>query len=685
MMRLGSYQLSFDSPLPEWLAVILAVTLLSLVILVLWRRGMGGAWRACAGLLLLVALLQPALIEEERRGEKDIALVLVDQSPSNNINGRREHTTHMLAELRKKLSAFPDLDVRERIFGGEPDTRENGTRLFESWRQALADIKPNHLAGTIILSDGQIAETISAPPQRAPAHLLLTDTTMGVDRHIKLLSAPGFGLLGKEITLKARAEDLGSVGGGQADLHISINGKELPPQRITLGNDIAIPLTITQPGTNIVELSLPAGPREITTINNRAVATIQGVRDHLKVLLVSGEPYPGERMWRNLLKSDPAVDLIHFTILRPANKQDATPISELALIAFPVDELFVEKLKDFDLVIFDRFQHLGLLPDEYFEGIIDYVRKGGAVFEISGPSSAGPNGLARTQLGEILTAHPTGDVRNEYYRPDITPLGLKHPVTAPLDHDTARWGRWVREIMADAGGGQTLMSGIGGAPLLVLNRIDNGRTAQLFSDHLWLWQRGFDGGGPYAELIRRTMHWLMKEPDLEEENLRASIAGERLVIERQSIGDSATNVTVTEPDGQARNIALAPSRPGVMHGQDSVGEEGLYKVSDGKHIAFAAKGSLAIKELEDPRATEQVLKIPVETSGGRLFSWDDGALPEFRRTEKNAVQSGSNWAGLMRNGSYVVTGYRQEPLLPGWLALLLIIGSALMAWWREGR
>ena len=122
-----------------------------------------------------------------------------------------------------------------------------------------------------------------------------------------------------------------------------------------------IEIPITRAGPTVVEMTADTLPGEVSTLNNRAVVEINGVRDRLRVLLVSGEPHAGERTWRRLLKSDPAVDLVHFTILRPPEKDDLTPLNELALIAFPVRELFQVKIREFDLIILDRFQNRGIL------------------------------------------------------------------------------------------------------------------------------------------------------------------------------------------------------------------------------------------------------------------------------------------------------------------------------------
>ena len=79
------------------------------------------------------------------------------------------------------------------------------------------------------------------------------------------------------------------------------------------------------------------------------------------------------------------------------------------------------------------------------------------------------------------------------------------------------------------------MEGPDGRPLLVLDREGEGRVALLASDQAWLWGRGYEGGGPQLELLRRLAHWLMKEPELEEEALSATAEGQTLTITRRSL------------------------------------------------------------------------------------------------------------------------------------------------------
>ena len=191
---------------------------------------------------------------------------------------------------------------------------------------------------------------------------------------------------------------------------------------------------------NIVEIeAAPLSGGELTLVNNRAVVSIDGVRDKLRVLLVSGEPNPGERTWRNLLKSDPSVDLVHFTILRPPEKQDGTPINELSLIAFPTRELFQQKIDQFQLIIFDRYARQGVLPMIYFDNITRYVRDGGAVLVDAGPDYASQTSIWHTPLDVVLPAEPSGSVTNEAFRPtpdrtrqapsgDARPRRLRQPI-----------------------------------------------------------------------------------------------------------------------------------------------------------------------------------------------------------------------------------------------------------------
>jgi hypothetical protein len=446
------------------------------------------------------------------------------------------------------------------------------------------------------------------------------------------------------------------------------------------------------------------------------VLTINGVRDRLRVLLVSGEPHPGERTWRRLLKADPAVDLVHFTILRPPEKDDLTPLDELALIAFPVRELFQTKINQFDLIILDRFQNRGILPLAYLRNIAAYVERGGALFVSVGPEFAGPGSLADTPLGDVLPATPIeGEegVIEGAFRPQLTELGLRHPVTAPLLRDAPSpassptppaatpppalsaaapqtasppWGPWYRHLAVRDWRGEVVMKAPDGQPLLILDHAGAGRVALLLSDQIWLWSRGHQGGGPQLELLKRTAHWLMREPELEEEAVFAAIEGGELTVKARSLAATPpASAEITRPDGTTLTLPLHPTEAGLAAGEMAATEPGVWRVKVGDRLAYASLGLGDPLEMADLRVTASYLQGLVAASGGSVHWLSPKGAPELRRTALRASQSGTDWIGLPRNHDHLVTGVSAVPLLPAWAALLIILGMILIAWREEGR
>ena len=667
-----------------------AVAAAIVIILCALIRPTGSMWRIAATVLLLVLLMRPTLVSERREPLKDVVVVAVDKSPSTAVSGRDETINAALTRLRKQLGAYArNLEIREVEIQHETiGDSGDGTLLYRRLIEAFGDVPMDRAAGVIILSDGQIHDipkNLEHTPLKAPVHLLLAGTPNMRDRRLVVVNAPAYGIVGKTVTITLRVDDPETS--EPADVKIRRNGEEFLKKTPPLGKDFPVSVTLEHGGPTVLEFSVSRGKNELTVENNRAVLSINGVRDRLKVLLISGEPHPGERTWRNLLKSDPSVNLVHFTILRPPEKQDGTPINELSLISFPTRELFEVKLEEFDLVIFDRYRRRGVLPPAYLQNIVDYVEKGGALLEAVGPSFAGPFSIYRTPLGTVLPGEPSGIVINKPYRPRITPLGDRHPVTAGLpgmgNKGTPSWGRWLRQIDVAVKRGNVLMTGAGSKPLLVLDRFGKGRVAQFNSDHIWLWARGFEGGGPQAELLKRLAHWLMKEPELEENDLRMAFDGERLRIERRQLKEKKDRrVDLKEPDGKIRKITLEDGTGGRSISYVPVNRAGLYTVRDGNHTALSAVGALNPKEFADLRSTEAHLHPLVTKTGGHV-SWLQDQLVDIRRVRRTHSTSGNNWLGLWRNESYVIAGVRRISLLPPLLALLLAGGLIALMWKRE--
>ncbi|MDI3305574.1 MAG: hypothetical protein QJR07_00605 [Acetobacteraceae bacterium] len=690
--------IDFAPVLPVWLIATLGVLALLALLPALWRRARGAPLRALVFSLLLLALGNPRLVNETREVRPDVALLVVDHSDSARIDRRAAGIEAARAAIEARAAKLPDLELRTVEV---PEAGKQGTRLFSAMELALAEIPRARLAGVIALTDGQVHDVPAKSPIDAPFHVLLPGRPGEVDRRLRLIEAPGFGIVGRSVELKVAVEDLGVPNPtGAARLTIRRDGSPPRVESVPVGREHRITIPIERGGPTVVELAAETRPGEVSDLNNRQVVTINGVRDRLRVLLVSGEPHAGERTWRRLLKADPGVDLVHFTILRPPEKDDLTPLNELALIAFPVRELFQVKLREFDLIVFDRFANRGILPPAYLRNIADYVRGGGALLMSVGPEFAGPSSLAHTPLSAVLPARPAAGqgesgAAEGAFRPRVTALGARHPVTEELtganpdEKSDPKWGRWYRSMRADLREGTTVMEAAGGAPLLVLDRVGEGRVALLLSDHIWLWSRGHDGGGPQAELLRRTAHWLMREPELEEEDLSAHVEAGRLTVQRQSLeAGPPPEVTITAPDGSTSRHKLEPAGGGRATLVLPAEQPGVWQVSDGQRTAFAAAATANPLEVADLRADAAKLQPILDATGGAqrwLGNGPDPSLPDLRRVWPGRDTHGSGWIGLRRNGDHTVTGIAALPLLPPWLALPLVLGVAVLAWRREGR
>ncbi len=683
--------LDFAPHIATWLLWLFAAASVVLIAYAFAIRAVGAWARALALAVLLLALANPLIVHETREPRPDVAAIIVDHTQSMAIKGRRAEADAAAAVIRKQLGGDKSLEIREAFV----DTRsgeDTGTQLFAAINNALSDVPPDRLAGTIAITDGEVhdAPQTNKPALPAPIQALIVGKRNERDRKLTIISATRYAIVGQQADVVLRVDDFGTPVEGTVGIDIHIDGVAAGTRIIPIGKETDVKLTIAHAGENVIELDARPGPTELTLQNNRAVVSVNGVRDRLRVLLVSGQPHAGERVWRSLLKADPAVDLVHFTILRPPDKQDATPIDELSLIVFPKEELFLRKLNTFDLIIFDRYTERGILPLGYYENIENYVQNGGALLVSSGPEFAGPLSIYHTPLASLLPAQPTGDILTQPFKPTVTAQGLAHPVTRDLpggnttSNPTPTWGKWFRTIGANVVAGETVMSGANGKPLLVLDQQGKGRVAELLSDHIWLWARGYDGGGPDAELLRRLAHWLMKEPELEEERLSASIADGQIAIERRTMKDNAAPVNITYPSGKHATLLLAKSEPGLWKGTTKAGELGLYRLSDGTLKAVAASGPLNPKEVADMRATDSILSDPTRATGGSVHWLQDG-MPDIRRVSRGATASGESWIGLRNNAAYRVTSVEQMPLLPAWIAFFLLIGSLMLAWRAEGR
>ena len=668
-------------------AVAVAISLLLLI-----ARSRGAPLRALALGLMVLALANPSLTREDREPIPSVAAVIIDKSPSQNFGDRTQQTEAARTALTERLKRIPGLEVRV-AEAGAADGETDGTKLFSALSSTLADVPPDRVAGAILITDGRVHDVpadASALGFAAPIHALVTGHQDEIDRRVVLTQTPRFGIVGQSQTVGFRVEDQGA-NAGSAEVTVRRDGEVLEKRVVSVHSDIKFNVPIPHAGPNIVEIEAAPLEGELTQVNNRAVVSIDGVRDKLRVLLVSGEPNPGERTWRNLLKSDASVDLVHFTILRPPEKQDGTPINELSLIAFPTRELFQQKIGEFQLIIFDRYARQGVLPIIYFDNITRYVRDGGAVLVAAGPDYASPTSIWRTPLDAILPAEPSGNVTEQGFHARLSELGKRHPVTRDLegaDGDPPRWSRWFRVVDTRSNTGTPVMQGPDKKPLLVLSREGEGRVALLLSDHIWLWARGFQGGGPHLDLLRRLSHWLMKEPDLEEEALRLSVSGHNLLVRRQTMAEDVADVQLTSPSGATSTLKLAATEPGVWQSTVTANELGLWRATDGKLNALVNIGPANPREFAEVTSTTDVLAPIASATGGDSRRLDDGKgfdVPRILPVRSGDTFKGDDWIGLKMRDASVVRGIGVLPVFAGFLGLLLLLGSLAGTWAREGR
>ena len=643
----------------------------------------GRAWltRAIGLLVVSAALLNPTLVHEEREPLPSVAALILDKSESMQFGERDRAAAAAYDALKAKLAEDPTLEVRTL----ETSPGDDGTYLSGALEGLMADVPRDRIAGAILVTDGQVHDLPDPEQVEAiigPLHgVIAGDEDLG-DRRIEIVNAPNFGIVGEMATLMVRAED---PQGGTMELAVSLNGGAPERVRVEAGKETPVPIEIERRGENIIVIEAPPGPEELTLANNRAATSIAGVRDRLRVLLVTGKPNQAGRVWRDLLKSDPSVDLVHFTILRPPFKVDYARPDELALIEFPTEELFEEKLTEFDLIIFDQYERQGVITQGYLANMSRYVAEGGALLIVAGEQFAGPASLARSPLASVLPASPTGVIRTGEFVPQLTGPGKRHAVTTPLDGQ--QWGGWMRYIEANAVGGDVLMSGPDGRPLLIVDRVSKGRVGMLMSDQIWLWASGHDGGGPFAELIRRVVHWMMKEPELEERRLALTIEAGQAKIELRTLLDAAPPLEVQTPEGELLTPRWSPAGPGTFTAEAPVEELGIYRARSGGLEAIALSGPENPKEYANLESSTALIAPVAAATDGGVFRLNEAGtnIPDVRRVGPRGNAAGNNWLGLRERGAYAVRSSTSQGLVPGILAAGLLVIFLLLAWRREGR
>src|SRR3984957_282103 len=299
------YGIAFTPLVPTlvlWLALAAIIVITGLLLL---GRARGTAVRVAALALILLALANPSFTREEREPLSSVAAVVIDKSPSQNFGDRTRETEKAREALVDSLKKIKGLEVRV-VEAGQADGETDGTKLFGAMSSALSDVPVDRVAGAFLITDGRVYDipaNAAALGFQAPVHALITGGKDERDRRISISAAPRFGIVGQAQTITYRLDDQG-VSGDRARVVVRCDGDVINERTVLSGPTVNVEIEIKHAGPNIVEIEASPLDNELTLVNNRAVVAIDGVRDKLRVLLVSGEPHSGERTWRNLLKSD---------------------------------------------------------------------------------------------------------------------------------------------------------------------------------------------------------------------------------------------------------------------------------------------------------------------------------------------------------------------------------------------
>ncbi len=674
--------------------------------LLLALRGRGrlqGTWlRAGAAGVLATAIANPEIIKTDHEQQPSEIVIIADKTASQSLGGRDILTQAAAQKLAAQLGDKSDIRVRlVEVSGVAEGTGIDGTYLFGALETALTDIPRDRLGAVVMITDGQVHDAprdLGPWAQGYPVHVLLSGTQNEFDRRIVVEQSPAYATTGESQTITFKLIDEGKMpsGGGKVKVDINIDGQKVQSVFAQPGKSEDVKITLGHSGTNYIEIVTAPLKGELTDVNNRAVSMMEGLREKMNVLLISGRPNPSFRMLRDTLKADPATNLVHISTLRLPGTRDKTPVEELALYPFSMNEVFdPDKLEKFDLVIFDHYENYYVILPSFLENISARVKAGGALLVIAGPEYEGNLSLYKTPLKSVLNVVPNGQLDEAYYKPSLSDKGRRHPVTRDMQDEKGKdmpWGSWSRQAGGEVKAGTVIMEGLDKKPLLALNREDKGRVAMLMSDSLWLWKAGFEGGGPYNQLLANVSQWLLKNPALEEEFLALRQQNNEVIATRYTMEDKVPSVTLRTPSGKTHKLAPRQEKPGLWQARLGSQELGLYsaeQMTSDKRIlkTFINVGPEHPRELQNPLATEALLKPLADKTGGYMGRLGGTAaepvLPRFEAAQAGQGFASKDWMGWRQTEIRQVKSVERMPVLPPLAAFILSLGMLATAYARE--
>ncbi|MGE5182335.1 MAG: glutamine amidotransferase [Acidobacteriota bacterium] len=538
-----------------------------------WRRALLVGLRGGAATVALTVFLEPAVELRQVAREPNRVAVLIDDSKSMSLAEsqggptRIERARRLLAASQGALAAwekdhkidyytFSDTVSPTTMMALAADKAQGKSTLI---RKALEFVRSRYeghdLAGIVLISDG--AATGSFDEDSGDG--AVRDFLRSLDTRVHTVWAARDGL--KDVAVaKVMADEFAfvrTVVRIEAVLHttglparsvpvtLSTDGKPLREKTIELpagDHDVHVTFEVTPPrvGRYVYEISTPVAPGEAVATNNARSFVVRVIRDKIRVLQVSGQPSWDVRALRQMLKSNPNVDLISFFILRTQDDVSLVPNDEMSLIPFPTRELFEQQLPSFDLIILQNFEYLPYGIGDYLENIRSYVEGGGGLAMLGGAQSFTSGGYYGTPVAaalpvELYGPFDTGPVIDTgKFQPQLTDAGLQHPVTSlryAADDNRNTWKQLPPlegvNLVAGAKPDATVLAvhpklktkAGKPMPVIVAGEYGKGRTLAVTTDTLWRY--GFvaaahpgDDGRNYTKLWENAIRWLIQDPDL---------------------------------------------------------------------------------------------------------------------------------------------------------------------------
>jgi uncharacterized membrane protein len=692
------------------LACVLAAASLAMLVVEMRRRERGGIVIGVTGVLaiaaLLVAVLRPARVATRGSVVGARVVLLADASRSMALAGddgrpRRASRDDAIAMIRAAgrhtrlvVLGFGDgvpraLPEPERGAGAatDPTTRDPRSDLLAALR-AIAASPDERPAALVVVSDGRLDD----PPEDAtegtlralgealklPITTIATTRRSPADASVRRVSAAGAAVA--HVPLPVRVE-VGCAGGLGCDA-IEVTARELrddgPPELLASGiarvkdGKAALDLTITleRAGSRIVEVAIAPQPGDTVPDNDRRFVTFDVARERVRVLHVAGRPTDDVRALRRWIKSDASIDVVAFFILRTPNDDVHASQSELALIPFPVDELFQEHLPSFDAVVLQDFDAQPYGLEKYLENIRQYVRRGGGLIMVGGENSFVAGGYAGTPLADVLPVGLDGSpgatsADTSPFVPEWTPAGSASPMLGPL-RDAV--GEELPQMPGANLLGDVRPSGVAlwshptrttrsGAkmPVLAVGEAGDGRTVALGVDGTWELEFSQLGAGTagrgHGALWDGLLGWLMRDPRFEPAQLqvvggctagvpptlRARLlpAGDeprgadfrKVVLDVTRIDRTAPTIHAegAQTNDASLDIALPPLDVGGYTARLHIGDLATTRFD----FACEAGGDEWADSRPDPERLERLARA---TGGAFAFAADAGSLPLPRPT-----------------------------------------------------